>query len=233
MAVSFANIFKAEIETKRKPRKVKPTTWKRFIDDAFSQRNVDKQEINLFIAQAKTFHPTNKVGKEGNHFPRQESALPSTSSHVISRQKSSNTRILLLVTRQVLKGFYQKRGRYVSSNKLFKNNIWGSTISIKNPPWRARLGLKHLIDRTSSEVIFFFLEGSRHLKKVKKLATKSYHQCVTTYNPEVLQYWCTTGVSFKTSHCWQTRTLGSVGWSPSCHAGGREFDSGRTNTQGL
>ena len=26
---------------------------------------------------------------------------------------------------------------------------------------------------------------------------------------------------------------GSVGWAPDCHAGGREFNSGRTNTQGL
>ena len=29
------------------------------------------------------------------------------------------------------------------------------------------------------------------------------------------------------------RTGGSVGWASGCHAGGREFDSGRTNTQGL
>ena len=26
---------------------------------------------------------------------------------------------------------------------------------------------------------------------------------------------------------------GSVGWASGCHVGGREFDSGRTNTQGL
>ena len=26
---------------------------------------------------------------------------------------------------------------------------------------------------------------------------------------------------------------GSVGWAPGCHAGGREFNSSRTNTQGL
>ena len=30
-----------------------------------------------------------------------------------------------------------------------------------------------------------------------------------------------------------SRTGGSVGWAPGCHAGGREFNSGRTNTQGL
>ena len=26
---------------------------------------------------------------------------------------------------------------------------------------------------------------------------------------------------------------GSVGWASGCHAGGRDFDSGQTNTQGL
>ena len=31
----------------------------------------------------------------------------------------------------------------------------------------------------------------------------------------------------------QLRTDGSVGWASGCHAGGREFNSGRTNTQGL
>ena len=37
----------------------------RFIDDVFSIWDVDNQEINLFIAQAKNFHPTIKLaGKE-------------------------------------------------------------------------------------------------------------------------------------------------------------------------
>ena len=31
----------------------------------------------------------------------------------------------------------------------------------------------------------------------------------------------------------QPRTDGSVGWASGCHAGGREFNSGQTNTQGL
>ena len=31
----------------------------------------------------------------------------------------------------------------------------------------------------------------------------------------------------------QPRTDGSGGWASGCHAGGREFNSGRTNTQGL
>ena len=32
---------------------------------------------------------------------------------------------------------------------------------------------------------------------------------------------------------WVYKTGGSVGWVSGCHAGGREFDPGRTNTQGL
>ena len=31
----------------------------------------------------------------------------------------------------------------------------------------------------------------------------------------------------------QTATGGSVGWASGCRAGGREFNSGWTNTQGL
>ena len=31
----------------------------------------------------------------------------------------------------------------------------------------------------------------------------------------------------------EPRTGGSVSWASGCHAGGREFDPGRTNTQGL
>jgi len=43
--------------------------------------------------------------------------------------------------------------------------------------------------------------------------------------------------SFWTSNYLQLEYLersgGSVGWAMACHAGGREFNSGRTNTQGL
>ena len=31
----------------------------------------------------------------------------------------------------------------------------------------------------------------------------------------------------------KTKTGGLVGWASGCHAGGRKFDSGRTNTKGL
>ena len=50
MAVAFANIFMADIETKMiSQSKTKPIEWKRFIDDIFSLWDSDKKEINLFI----------------------------------------------------------------------------------------------------------------------------------------------------------------------------------------
>ena len=51
VAVAFANVFMADIETKiinRSSRK--PFEWKRFIDDIFSLRDITKQEIESFIA---------------------------------------------------------------------------------------------------------------------------------------------------------------------------------------
>ena len=44
--------------------RIKPTVWKRFIDDVFSLWNIDKQEIDLFLEQANSFHPTIKFTAE-------------------------------------------------------------------------------------------------------------------------------------------------------------------------
>ena len=79
MAVAFANLFMAEIETKLLHQSsIKPIVWKRYIDDVFSlwdvrkqdidlfteQWDVRKQDIDLFIEQANTFHPTIKFTAE-------------------------------------------------------------------------------------------------------------------------------------------------------------------------
>ena len=60
MAVAFANLM-AEIETKMlNESRVKPKVWKRYIDDVFSLWDVNRKDIDLFIEQANTFHPTIK-----------------------------------------------------------------------------------------------------------------------------------------------------------------------------
>ena len=52
-AVSFANIFKAHIETTILSRTVfKATVWKRYIDDIFSLWDNSKRDIEAFIEQA-------------------------------------------------------------------------------------------------------------------------------------------------------------------------------------
>ena len=67
MAVSFANIIMAEIETEIISRSAtKPITWKRYIDDVFSLWNVSKNEIQTFIELANNYmyHATIKFTAE-------------------------------------------------------------------------------------------------------------------------------------------------------------------------
>ena len=51
----------AEIESELLGQsRIKPLSWKRFIDDIFSLWDTNKKEIELFIEQANNFHPTIK-----------------------------------------------------------------------------------------------------------------------------------------------------------------------------
>ena len=62
MAVAFANIFLAKVETDILSQSViKPLVWKRFIDDIFSLWNVSRDEISKFIEQANKHHPRIKI----------------------------------------------------------------------------------------------------------------------------------------------------------------------------
>ena len=60
MAVVFANIFMASIEKSIN----KPLTWKRFIYDVFCLWDTNKEEIEHFIEQANSYHPTIKFTAE-------------------------------------------------------------------------------------------------------------------------------------------------------------------------
>ena len=80
--------------TEPKQNKTKPTVWKRFIDDGTSLWDIDKQEIDLFLEQANSSHPTIKFTAEisdkeitfldtvvykGERF--QKDAIPVTETH--------------------------------------------------------------------------------------------------------------------------------------------------------
>ena len=65
MAVGFANIFMADIETQIVSQSVaKPTVWKRYFDDIFSLWDTGKHDIERFIEQANSYHPTIKFTAE-------------------------------------------------------------------------------------------------------------------------------------------------------------------------
>ena len=65
-AVSFANKFMAEIETNHliQQNNTKPRVWKRYIDDVFSLWDCNRDEVQHFIEEANTFHPTIKFTAE-------------------------------------------------------------------------------------------------------------------------------------------------------------------------
>ena len=59
IAVAFAYIFMAHIETQILSKSaIKPTVWKRYIDDIFSLWDISKPDIEQFIKQANSHHPT-------------------------------------------------------------------------------------------------------------------------------------------------------------------------------
>ena len=61
MAVSFANIFMAKIETTLiQQSETKQKEWRRYIDDIFSLWDSDKKDLDHFIEQGNKFHPSIK-----------------------------------------------------------------------------------------------------------------------------------------------------------------------------
>ena len=65
MAVAFANIFMAKVETEIISQStLKPLVWKSFIDDIFTLWNTTREGILQFIEQANKHHPTIKFTAE-------------------------------------------------------------------------------------------------------------------------------------------------------------------------
>ena len=62
VAVAFANIFMAKVETEllKKKSAIKPICWKRYIDDTFSLWGTRREQITHFIEQANNHHTTIK-----------------------------------------------------------------------------------------------------------------------------------------------------------------------------
>ena len=111
MAVSFADIFMAKIETEIINHCTKkPLVWKRYIDDVFSLWDTSKEEVNTFIEQANSYHRTIKFTAEISDkeitflntriYKAQglKKSLSLTRALILNRLRPFNTRTLSLVT---------------------------------------------------------------------------------------------------------------------------------------
>jgi len=137
IAVSFANIFMAAVETEIINRMhLKPLTWKRYIDDVFSLWNVNKEEINTLIKLANNCRPTIKFTAEisdtevtfldtcvrkGERF-KKESILDVRTPFKPDRNSPIHTLHLLPPSRRQER-LYQRRSLETSENQLFKSFI--------------------------------------------------------------------------------------------------------------
>ena len=61
IAASFANIFRAKIETMLiQQSETKPKEWRRYTDDILSLWDSDNKDVDQFTEEANKFHPTIK-----------------------------------------------------------------------------------------------------------------------------------------------------------------------------
>ncbi|XP_068697800.1 uncharacterized protein [Montipora foliosa] len=95
MAVSFANIFMAKIETTLiQQSETKPKEWRRYTNDIFYLWDSDKKDVDQFIEQANKFHPTMKFTAEIS-----ENEIPFLDTVVFKGERVTNESILDIKTR--------------------------------------------------------------------------------------------------------------------------------------
>ena len=196
MAVAFANLFMAEIETKMlNESRIKPKVWKRYIDDVFSLWDVNRQDIDLFIEQANTFHPTIKFTAEisekeitfldtvvykGERFLKE--AILDVKTHYKSTETFQYTHYSSCHPPGVKRGFIKGEAirllRTNSSEKNFQEAMCNFKTRLE-----ARGYPKSLIERTLSEVSFAGRQSA--LKKQTKQTKGKIMPFVTTYHPGV------------------------------------------------
>ena len=195
MAVSFANIFMAEIETKIILQSdTKPREWKRYIDDVFSLWDNDKNDVDRFIEQANKFHPTIKFTAEiseneitfldttvfkGERF-KQDSILD-IKTHFKPTETFQFTHFASCHPPGVKYGFIKGEAirllRTNSSKKTFEESLVKFKQRLK-----ARGYPENTIERSLSEVNFASRQSALTQKK------KSHERIlpfVTTYHPAV------------------------------------------------
>ena len=166
----------------------------RFIDDVFSLWDIDKQEINLVLEQANSFHPTIKFTAEisekeitfldtvvykGERF--QKDAILDIKTHYKPTETFQYTHYTSChppgVKRDFIKGEAIRLVRTNSSEKNFQESL----SNFKTRPL-ARGYPKNLVGRMLSEVSF---TGRQSALKQKKKTHEQILRFVTTYHPGV------------------------------------------------
>ena len=96
MAISFANIFMAKVETTLiQQSETMPKEWRRYIDDIFSLWDSDKKDVDQFIEQPYKFHPTIKFTAKIS-----ENEITFLDTVVFKGERLKNESILDIKTRQ-------------------------------------------------------------------------------------------------------------------------------------
>ena len=195
MAVAFANIFMAKIETQILSKTVKkPTVWKRCIDDIFSPWDASKTDIERFIEQTNSHHPTVKFTAEisntettfldtviykGKRF--REQSILDIKTHFKPTETFQYTHYTSCHPPSVKKGFIKGEAL-----RLLRTNSSESTFEENMVNFRARLVARgyprNLIDKHLPEIKF--TERKSALKQNKK-DTKDLLPFVTQYEPAV------------------------------------------------
>ncbi|XP_078361760.1 uncharacterized protein LOC144646110 [Oculina patagonica] len=195
MAVAFANIFMTEIETQiLSMNVVKPTIWKRYIDDIFSLWDVSKPDIDKFIEQANAHHPTIKFTAEisntettfldtvvykGKRFQNQ--SILDIKTHFKPTETFQYTHFSSSHPPGVKKGFVKGEAlrllRTNSSRETFEENINKFKSRL-----RARGYPNNLIETFLSDITFTERESALQQKHENR---KEILPFVTQYHPSV------------------------------------------------
>ena len=190
MAVAFANIFMAKIETEiLRQSNTKPIFWKRYIDDVISLWNTSIDKIEEFLLEANSFHPTIKFTAEisetettfldtkvykGDRF-RKESILD-VPTHFKPTETFQYTNSYSCHPPGVTKGFIKGEAlRTNSSQFIFEENIRNFKTRLQNRDYPARIVEKHL-----SEIKFS--DRKMSLAQKSKTAQKKILPFVTQYH---------------------------------------------------
>lgn len=193
MAVTFANIFMASVETEIiSLSKTKPLEWKRYIDDIFSLWNADKKEIEDFIVLANRHHLTIKFTAEisnkefnfldttvykGERF--RDQGILDARTHFKPTETFQYTHFSSChpvgVKKGLIKGEALRLLRTNSSEKSFYENISNFKTRL-----RARGYSHNLIEKIISEVKF--TERTSALQQTDKVHKKIL-PFVTRYHP--------------------------------------------------